>query len=634
MHQVTDNTLIRFLNTYIHQNSQLGYLLNFMKKIYLAILLSCFGSIGIAIPVRPLRKLVELTPIQPSSVQPLKKLIKELERLTPVQRSTRAAMYLDTFMANGNSMLRVSQQIDSLLMEAERWNDDEMAGYLKFYDIIKTGLVARDDNKAVAIFNSATVYYEKQGDERYAGVSHYTVGQRYYVQRRYGEAFYHLAIAQKLFSKFGIQRIPDIGNYLHVMALDYYYFGYYEKVVQLMRVSISAPAFSNNLDIQRYNNLGMAYQHLNKVDSAIFFLKRTQQVADSLGSTTWVNIATGNLGTVYVKLGRYKEALPLMMKDFRYNQDKDRNPTLARNSAIQIAAAWQKLGKQDSTMHYLRESIRLNEMIKSSKYMWKQQRGEEFYSTYYQVFHDYFKAKGNTPMAYLYLDSLTHLRDESNLHYNMMTAQVAEDRLEIQQNVANLALKEVEKKTVSAHLQLLVGVTALLAIIMSLLYYLRRLRHIKDRLLAEKEKLLQQAVNEKVEAQLTEANLDLKEYMHRLLEKSTLIKIFQTQIDQLRAEPEFKTQQLDELMSRLADTKLLTADDWTDFRQRFNRAFGGLLDQLKMQYRDLTSAEERIYALEKMNVSTSQMAWMMGISQDSVRKARYRLRKRIGDIDA
>jgi DNA-binding CsgD family transcriptional regulator len=67
-----------------------------------------------------------------------------------------------------------------------------------------------------------------------------------------------------------------------------------------------------------------------------------------------------------------------------------------------------------------------------------------------------------------------------------------------------------------------------------------------------------------------------------------------------------------------------------DFRYRFNQAFGGQLDQLKMQYGNLTHAEERIYALEKLNVSTGQIAWMLGISPESVRKTRYRLRKKIG----
>src|SRR5690606_5995758 len=159
--------------------------------------------------------------------------------------------------------------------------------------------------------------------------------------------------------------------------------------------------------------------------------------------------------------------------------------------------------------------------------------------------------------------------------------------------------------------------------------YLLRLRHTRARLQAEKQQALQRAAREKIEAKLAQANMELEEYMLRLAEKSNLIKSFEAQIDALRAGAAQQTHHLDDLTARLAETKLLTPEDWADFRRRFNRAFEGELDQLKLKYRDLTSAEERIYALEKMNVSTSQMAWMLGIAPESVRKARYRLRKKI-----
>lgn len=164
--------------------------------------------------------------------------------------------------------------------------------------------------------------------------------------------------------------------------------------------------------------------------------------------------------------------------------------------------------------------------------------------------------------------------------------------------------------------------------IMGLLYYLQRLRHAKDRLIAEKEKVVQESVQEKMKAQLTEANIELQEYMRHLQEKNRLVETFQMQINELDKLPVLKTQEFGDLTNRLAHTKLLTAEDWHDFRQRFNRVFAGELDQIKMNYGDLTTAEDRLYALEKMNVSTAQIAWMLGVSPESVRKSRYRLRKK------
>jgi hypothetical protein len=503
--------------------------------------------------------------------------------------------------------------------------------YLKFYDKIKKTILPVASKNIVAEFNSAINYFEKRGDDRYAGASHYYLGKHYYDQRMYGDAFYHQVQARKLFNKVGLRNIPDIGKFLHLMALNYYHFGYYKEVVQLMLASIKLPAFNENMSIQRYNTLGLAYRQLDQLDSAAYYFKRTQQVAASLHDTNWVYIATGNLGSTLMKRGQYEQAIPLLMQDYEYSQYLDRHPLMARNAALSIAQAWQKLNRQDNALHYLSESRRMNSLIRDKNRMWKEQSDEQYKLTHYEVLHDYYKNKGKSRMAYLYLDSLTCLRNETNLRYNKMTNKLAEDRLTIEQQLTNLAVQEVEKKKIKWRLQLIIGIVGMLAAIISMLYYMLRLKQAKDNLLAEKDRALRQLAQERIEARLAEAHVELNEYMLRLEEKKNLVQIFQSEIDQIRTTTIGQSSQLDELKSRLVNMKLLTLDDWNDFRQRFNQAFGGLLDQLKMQYGNITHAEERIYALEKLNVSTNQMAWMLGISPESVRKTRYRLRKKIGN---
>src|SRR3546814_10071600 len=166
--------------------------------------------------------------------------------------------------------------------------------------------------------------------------------------------------------------------------------------------------------------------------------------------------------------------------------------------------------------------------------MWKRQRDEEYYLKYYRVFHGYYHNLGNIDVAYRYLDSLSSLSNETDLRYNKMTAKVAEDRLKIQQYLADMAIQEADKQRIRTRLQLIIGVTGLLLLIMALLYYLLRLRRTKELLLAEKDKAIQQVMQEKTEAQLTKANLELQEYMQRLQEKNNMAEVFQQQINKLR----------------------------------------------------------------------------------------------------
>jgi DNA-binding CsgD family transcriptional regulator/tetratricopeptide (TPR) repeat protein len=584
-----------------------------MRKNFVTILLLYLTTFGYALPV-----------------QSLDQLFKELDSLSPLARMVRASKHLDTLLINNVPFPQVKQHIDSLLVYSKEMKDHELESYLLFYDQIKKGLYPIAHEDIVEVFSAAIDYFKKGGNDKYAGISHYYLGQHYYEKRKYGDAFYHHTQAKKLFYEVGMANIIDVGKYLHSMALSYYNFGYYDNAIELMRVAINIPAFNENLDIQRYNTLGMAYQQLNKLDSAIYYFKLTQKVAATLHDTTWVKIAAGNLGGTYTKNGQYKQALPLLIQDYQYNKHRNREPQLARNAALNLAKVWQKLGRQDSTLHYARVSERLNTVTRKKETIWELQKDEQLTMVYYDVLHEYYRHRGNSAMAYFYLDSLHDLRGKINQRYNKMTKQLAEDRLTIEQQYAHLAVQEIEKKRIRTRLQFIVGIVGLLAAMISILYYMLRLRYAKDKLLTEKENITRQVARERTAAQLTEANLKLKQYMLRLQEKKNLVQTFQTELEQLRPNTITQASQMDELTSRLVDMKLLTLDDWNDFRYRFNQAFGGQLDQLKMQYGNLTHAEERIYALEKLNVSTGQIAWMLGISPESVRKTRYRLRKKIG----
>lgn len=570
---------------------------------------------------------------QTTPVQPLSKLFTELDNLTPLKRMVRTSKYLDTLVSNRVPFPKITKRIDSLLVYSQKVKDPELAGYLHFYDQIKKGLHTATDQEIVKVFNEAIIYFKGRENFKYAGISHYYLGQHYYEKHKYGDAFYHHVQAQKLFDIVGIANIIDVGKYLHVMALNYYHFGYYDNVIALMRASITVPAFNENLDMQRYNTLGMAYKKLEKLDSAIYYFNQTRQIATSLHDTTWISIAAGNLGSTFAKKGQYAKALPLLMQDYQHNQYQNRYPVLARNAALNIAQAWQKLNRQDSAIYYIRQSQRLTAVAKEIEPMWKEQRDEQLNMVYYEILHGYYKSQANSRMAYLYLDSLTSLRNETNLRYNKMTKQLAEDRLTIEQQLANISAQELETKRISARLQLIIAIVGLLAAIVSLLYYMLRLRQAKERLIAEREKVVHQTVQKKIEAQLAEANLELNEYISQIHEEKPLEQPLQSEINQPFSDTKQRFSHLEELTSKLVDIKLLTTDDWNDFRQRFNQACGGQLDQLKLQYGNLTIAEERIYALEKLNVSTSQMAWMLGISPESVRKTRYRLRKKIGHLE-
>lgn len=68
---------------------------------------------------------------------------------------------------------------------------------------------------------------------------------------------------------------------------------------------------------------------------------------------------------------------------------------------------------------------------------------------------------------------------------------------------------------------------------------------------------------------------------------------------------------------------------WEEFSNTFEQIHFSFFNNLKQHASDLTSSEIRLISLLKMNLNSNDMATILGISLDSLRVARYRLRKKL-----
>ena len=74
---------------------------------------------------------------------------------------------------------------------------------------------------------------------------------------------------------------------------------------------------------------------------------------------------------------------------------------------------------------------------------------------------------------------------------------------------------------------------------------------------------------------------------------------------------------------------ILTEDDWKKFRQLFEKVYPGFFIHLKESIPDLSATDTRLLALTKLKLPSKDMASMLGVSYDAVKKAKQRLRKKI-----
>jgi len=153
------------------------------------------------------------------------------------------------------------------------------------------------------------------------------------------------------------------------------------------------------------------------------------------------------------------------------------------------------------------------------------------------------------------------------------------------------------------------------------------------RKMRQKELQRVQESREHLERELAMRHKELSTTTLQLLNKNQLLDNLHDQVAALQkstatAPQHGAKQQLLE-MQQLIRSDARTSKDWEHFKFAFEGVHPGFLGTLKRNNPNLTAHELRILSMLKVNLNTQQIASILGISPDSVKKARYRIRKKI-----
>lgn len=80
----------------------------------------------------------------------------------------------------------------------------------------------------------------------------------------------------------------------------------------------------------------------------------------------------------------------------------------------------------------------------------------------------------------------------------------------------------------------------------------------------------------------------------------------------------------------LLEMKILTDEDWKHFQILFAKVHPGYIPRMRKQNPQLSPGDHRLFLLIKLQLNNKEIADILGISQQGVKVARHRLRKKIG----
>lgn len=352
-----------------------------------------------------------------------------------------------------------------------------------------------------------------------------------------------------------------------------------------------------------YQEMGGIYRHIKQMDSArIYYDKALELFTKGYKKDTikYINKYFGiqnSLGSILLKEKKYDSALSNFEKArvhfSKAGGDKSRLLIVNQN----ISDVYYCLGDYKKSMFYENEALEIgvSEGIKQRIATSFKRR-----SRLYKKMENPKDALKDYVLYKKYSDSLINTEtikkiQEQELNYEFEQEKL-KDSLQFSQEkreVQLLADNESSKKNIYF---ILLIITVLLSAVIAFL--VKRDFKYKKRLL----------------------ELENKELLN---ENEKISRAFEKLKSSTNAEERIKAKQ------EILKLKILTEDDWNHFRNKFEILSPNFLPLLKKSEFKFTKSEERYLILKKLNVETKGIAGMIGVSNDSVLKTQYRLRKKL-----
>lgn len=404
-----------------------------------------------------------------------------------------------------------------------------------------------------------------------------------------------------------------------------------------------------------YNNLGVVYLKLNNPEKALELYSQAIELFRKNGDTINVAGTTTNIGSIYLELEDYTVARKYYLEGLALF-DKIKHQGGQAHALFKLGLLDIKVEKFQDALAYLQQSLDIQNKMEVSIASRKMFRSETFINIgiVYQLLGDdaeteHFLTEGyqlalQTKQNYLIALASEHLSKyfrtkkqfENSLEFYEIYKQYS-DSIYNEDNVKNITRLEMqyqyEGKLREAALSQLVAeqnrkrlniiyltVSIGLLLILTIVVLLLLLEKNKKR----KIELEKKALSEK----LDHTNKELTTYVMYLLRKNEFIlsiieKLKKAKLD---AKPENKNV-LSEMISELKSNT--NSVSWDEFELRFQEVHTDFYSILRKNFPDLSTNEIRLCAFFKLNMTTKEIAAITYQSLNSIKVARYRLRKKL-----
>ncbi|OEK05024.1 tetratricopeptide repeat protein [Roseivirga misakiensis] len=515
---------------------------------------------------------------------------------------------------------------------------------------------AKSDRQKTRIYNALSQYYADVSpdssflyakkaldrsifnDPVQAALAQRSIGHVFYLQGAYDQAIKYFYDALKAFEK--ARNVGEEARTLLALGLAYEMSKSNNKALIYFKKALSKFSVDEHQAsiAETFASIGHYFEKKSDYDSAFFYQKAALDLYQALNDPRGLAFVNGNIGSIYEDLSQYRLAHEYFYKAAKYDSVTGNYAALVV-SLNDIGDIFRKRQSYDSGLFFTKKALVL---------------AKEMDLTYQirSAFRDLSKSYnllGDLSKAYAYQDSVYELQE--SLFSGQIANQIAnfETLYETQEKdneIAILESKQRAEKQVSNFL--LFGAIGLAIFTILLLYQERKSRR-KENLAHKASKALDVEKLKNIELQqkaletaLENKRLKEEQFHHELearsqdlttktlhiIQKNRLLNDLRMQLKSLEKETRLKKSALTKLCGSI-DQSFQFDKEWEEFQRRFDQVHVDFLDRIQQKYPNLTPTEIKLCSLTRLRLASKDIAAIMGVTTDSLRISRYRLRKKI-----
>jgi len=396
---------------------------------------------------------------------------------------------------------------------------------------------------------------------------------------------------------------------------------------QYFKESVS---ISNTLDYAKGQGiskglLGACYEKQGKYSQALQFQKESLSLFQGLLDDDGVSMVNENIGSIYEDLGAYDKAHDYFQKS--YDHLEGTGTVQEVNVLNNLGDVYRKSGKYKNALVFTQKALEVALKIGDNHQL--ESANKDLSKTYALL--------GNYEEAYWHLMEAERFKqawldDQNTNQLNVLQAIYDTNKKE---NEIQL-LKEQNKVSRANQNLLWVALFAIAAILTILYIYMGRKRKSMLKIQEYKQRMLKAELDKK---EIEEKNLQqqvqlktatLSRYSLHLAQKNKILldlsKTLKHIVTRRNTDYSFK---LKELVGEI-DFNLQQEDEWDEFMNFFKEIHPEFIKKLSsLSEGSLSPAELRLGMLLRLNLTSKEIASILRVTPDSVRVARYRLRKKL-----